>query len=585
MSLFKLSKTVGGCAMAALLAILPSTTSAFLRNIQEDSQHANTVSDEKRTQSYGRGRKLEGSSCLFSVQEGLASAFDEFEVTPYELVPLPDEDMTCNCRLENGNTYELQFPDNSPSCQELIDQRILVSSESVIRLQDGAYIDHAYEIIVLPPGPLLLENDNYSFRRRSLIGTAIGSKTFLVVKIMALNDDEPLLQTESQISDEIFGTFGDEVNLKTQYAKCSRGLFEVLPANDLVGGPNNEYSITNGVVTVNVDKEVTDGRLALSNAAMEKLKEMFNLENLAVLANNFMFSMPPNTVTDGRPDTKMNIAVATTNGSESWFRGDFILFPTFQMHEIGHNLDLGHASEPPQDYGDRSGAMGITYRMDDWPKLCFNAANMYDLGWYSDPNGLLEIAEEPTSNVFVNLFGFANSKAGDSGITLIKIVNPSLPNSNNTKNVYVQYNWQHEYNADTQEGGNQVVVVEKPEERGGWTFLMALLDPTTTPFVSEGFFATDCDLIISVMVLDTSLDGGVAEVRIQAVGSGCASTAAPSMVEGLVPAPSSSPRPSMSLSPSSSPRPSTSMSPSGSSTPSFEPSEIEGWSEEPSPTG
>jgi len=42
------------------------------------------------------------------------------------------------------------------------------------------------------------------------------------------------------------------------------------------------------------------------------------------------------------------------------------------MHEIGHNLGLGHAGETAE-YDDQSGMMGYSYSQDDGPLMCFNA--------------------------------------------------------------------------------------------------------------------------------------------------------------------------------------------------------------------
>ena len=42
--------------------------------------------------------------------------------------------------------------------------------------------------------------------------------------------------------------------------------------------------------------------------------------------------------------------------------------------KIGHNLNLDHASEGGEEYGDETGMMGYSYADQDSPKKCFNGA-------------------------------------------------------------------------------------------------------------------------------------------------------------------------------------------------------------------
>lgn len=53
-----------------------------------------------------------------------------------------------------------------------------------------------------------------------------------------------------------------------------------------------------------------------------------------------------------------------------------------ELHDkLGHNFNLAHAGEADNEYGDGTGAsMGSSYYIDD-RKMCYNAPNMYQLGW------------------------------------------------------------------------------------------------------------------------------------------------------------------------------------------------------------
>jgi len=54
------------------------------------------------------------------------------------------------------------------------------------------------------------------------------------------------------------------------------------------------------------------------------------------------------------------------------------------MHEIDHNLGLHHSGYGSEEYGDPSGSFGFSQVRDGtYPRMCYNAANNYQLEWYS----------------------------------------------------------------------------------------------------------------------------------------------------------------------------------------------------------
>jgi hypothetical protein len=82
-----------------------------------------------------------------------------------------------------------------------------------------------------------------SNRRRLTTGT----KTVLVVRVVA--NDSSTTASADQLSDSVFGTNGDLVNLKTQYAACSHNQLQFQPAtgtgitngNQIVDGTSSMY--------------------------------------------------------------------------------------------------------------------------------------------------------------------------------------------------------------------------------------------------------------------------------------------------------------------------------------------------------
>jgi hypothetical protein len=59
------------------------------------------------------------------------------------------------------------------------------------------------------------------------------------------------------------------------------------------------------------------------------------------------------------------------------------------MHELGHNLGIQHSgdrsatTDNEKIYGDMSGYMGFLHG-NGQPRMCFNAAKSWKLGWYED---------------------------------------------------------------------------------------------------------------------------------------------------------------------------------------------------------
>jgi hypothetical protein len=86
-----------------------------------------------------------------------------------------------------------------------------------------------------------LVEDSYNIQNRNLM---TGTKRVLVIRAVAA--DRATTASESMLSDDIFGTNGDPVNLKSQYNQCSDGklVFQPLTSNTLVG--------SDGVYTVSL---------------------------------------------------------------------------------------------------------------------------------------------------------------------------------------------------------------------------------------------------------------------------------------------------------------------------------------------
>ena len=194
----------------------------------------------------------------------------------------------------------------------------------------------------------------------SKLASVIGTRTVLVVRVIATNDSTTA--NEATLSDGVFGTSGDPVNLKSQYAACSRDQLIFNKANDRTG--NTGRKISNGVTTMNVNVSTGDGNRAMRSAITNALNTEFGVTNPNQLANHVMYCYPPNTMS--------GIAYAYINSWNSVYSDNWCRYVSVQLHEIGHNIGLAHSNEGGSTYADQSGMVSSAAFLIEEPKRCFD---------------------------------------------------------------------------------------------------------------------------------------------------------------------------------------------------------------------
>ncbi|KAI2496201.1 Gametolysin peptidase M11 [Fragilaria crotonensis] len=330
----------------------------------------------------------------------------------------------------------------------------VTSGATTIYVPGGAFIDDHTSELVVPSaarvkigrrkklGSLrgsasrhanVMDRTSMSGNRRLL---STGRRTVIVIRIVAI--DSATTASEAQLSDDIFGTSGDGLNLKSGYNFCSYGQlqFEPLSTNERVGA-DGVYTVylRNTYVVGSSSGKVYDAALAQVTADLGKSPNL--------LADHVMFCIPPGT-------TGGWIAYAAPNHWMSVYNDKWCQYPSSGMHELGHNLNLHHSGEGNDEYNDQSGLMGYSYGSDDTPNMCFNGAKTWQLGWHSDFHLDLPVGND--FNWIGNLVGFAErSSASPSDRMIIRIRSTS-------KDFYIHFNRKIGMNSGTLEGGNQVHV-------------------------------------------------------------------------------------------------------------------------------
>ena len=353
------------------------------------------------------------------------------------------------CVLSNGQLVEIKGLTNEFKASSLSDD--LISGESIIHIP-GANILNG--VLAVP------DNARISVERKDpeVVAMSLNAASE-TKKVLVLRADAPSGSTTSniaQISNAVFGTSGDPINLKSQYAACSFGKLKFEPVSATFNGNNIAAGVGEVSLSINVNG-IDNGvvRQAMLEAADAKYG------SLATKVSNgeidyVMLCIPPGTSGGW-------IAYAYINYWLSVYNNQWCNFVSAQMHELGHNLNLAHSGESAT-YDDQSGMMGYSYSSSDTPIMCFNAAKNWQLNWY--PNGEYSVAPLSTGSgpksFTGHLLGLSDYGSLDTTTTDKIIVQITGYNDD----YYVSFNRKSGINSGTLEGANQVLVHSRATRQG-----------------------------------------------------------------------------------------------------------------------
>ena len=123
------------------------------------------------------------------------------------------------------------------------------------------------------------------------------------------------------------------------------------------------------------------------------------------------------------------------------------------MHEIGHNVGLMHSSSKI-NYGDLSCYMGASPALIDGPRMCFNSQKSWQLGWYSGSTLVVDATQVKISGL--SLVGIADYEQKHWWqLTIINIIN-----TDDGFDYFISFNRQSGINSETQNSGDQVLVIK-----------------------------------------------------------------------------------------------------------------------------
>eukprot|EP00535_Pseudo-nitzschia_heimii_P000680 CAMPEP_0197179308 /NCGR_PEP_ID=MMETSP1423-20130617/4309_1 /TAXON_ID=476441 /ORGANISM="Pseudo-nitzschia heimii, Strain UNC1101" /LENGTH=522 /DNA_ID=CAMNT_0042629205 /DNA_START=39 /DNA_END=1607 /DNA_ORIENTATION=+ len=176
-----------------------------------------------------------------------------------------------------------------------------------------------------------------------------------------------------------------------------------------------------GIIDVDIS-EVAEGnpyQTIESPARSETYNGYGGLELLQETVDLVMYCQPPGSYRQIGSDKVDWIAYAFVNGFETFYSDEWCGYVSTQVHEVGHNLNLGHSGLPGgSEYEDASDMMGFSYRLDDGPDICFNAAKSFQLQWYEDKVGSVDPRLIPGGFRSYDLIGVADYGTADGLVSL-----------------------------------------------------------------------------------------------------------------------------------------------------------------------
>ncbi|KAL7531124.1 hypothetical protein ACHAXR_005221, partial [Thalassiosira sp. AJA248-18] len=243
--------------------------------------------------------------------------------------------------------------------------------------------------------------------RQLNFGSHTGIKPILVVKVKA--GGKQLSQSTQQISDDIFGTNGDPVNLKSQLYACSQNKLQVqvgVEAHEL------KYSAP-GVLHVEISTSLSNSRSTIRNAVTSKVQQILG-ESLPGRYQQVMY------VLEGCYSDCGWAAYAYINSWNSVYQSNYYRMVGVQVHELGHNFGLAHSGGlDGATYTDHTGLMGNPLYSDDVGKMCYNAAKNWQIGWYNDRRVKLYPRRSTFSDTTLTMIGIADYLNSDPNFPVV----------------------------------------------------------------------------------------------------------------------------------------------------------------------
>ena len=405
-----------------------------------------------------------------------------------------EETWVCELSEEDSSRLGIQFVDVVESDTVKANIQNATSGDSTLTVSE-AFVDPDSPRMYIPESAHIKVENSHSVethtekRRLSTKPATEGVLKALVVRLID-NGNEPTLSLNQLASD----VFQDEVSLKSQTSRCSYGKLKIEP---FVGATPSNTQVHKGVVNVHIDYD-ENGSIGLDQTAMTAAKEQLGDLNDPRF-DLVMFCFPP--------ETGNFLAFAYPNSKYSFFNNEWCGYVSAQMHEVGHNLGLGHSGQVSEgNYGDTTGFMGNPGGKDDL-HMCYNTQKNYQLGWYADKTDSVNPIDGKQSIRNFVLNGVSDYKRNNNALIALR-----LEQTDKEQDFYVGFNRATGINRETLEDRNKVTITRKeqgaPEEYSQSTKIASLS-------VGESYTLTNFNNDRDVRITFVGESNGDATLRVE----------------------------------------------------------------------
>jgi len=338
-----------------------------------------------------------------------------------------------------------QFQGDTIRCVSELQKRYIVINIPVDFFETTPLISGSTQIVVEKVGVLgsFIDIEKGSgelvgnFRRAPV--PREGDFTLAVIRVTAAGRNSPT-DSAAQISDYVFGTDGDQLNLLTGYKTCSGGKVTFSPG---IG----KY-LKNGVLDLNIPQYIDFINMSFIEAYVTDELERLGWDHTRF--THVLYVLPSRLERGGD-------AFAYAGGYLSVFYDTIIRSNIIQMHELGHNFNMAHSGEGTNAYGDGTCVMAraASYEHDN-PQYCFNAAKSWWFGWYSDRHIEVNPIEDSMYGKMIGVNDYLTGQAnmGDQ-YTLAHVVGKG------EEDLYFMYNRKEGITGGVYEYADEVVIVRQ----------------------------------------------------------------------------------------------------------------------------
>jgi hypothetical protein len=309
------------------------------------------------------------------------------DIIPYEASSRVVTDESFLCELSTGAFTAIQGTDEQyTEMRQMLNDGTLISAVSNIEVEmeyvapivtaEGIPTSSSVNdiVVTLPSGGIKLVDNVGDVTSRRRLNKFEGDKLVLLVRVTDV-DGRSVSEDAHTISDKFFGTYGDTVTVKSVFEGCSFGKMRIL--SDYGTTEYDSILSAPGVIDVTIGLSLTSStQTAILNAAADAVQKKMNANMPGPFAHVIF-------VLEGCYGSDQECNFAAYGYINHWALvtlGDHWKYPAVIVHELGHNLNLGHSGGlDGGSYTDHTCLMGNPLFADDVGKMCFNPVKNFQI--------------------------------------------------------------------------------------------------------------------------------------------------------------------------------------------------------------